>query len=210
MKPRRRRARRLAAAARAEGAIAGETTRRGFLIGRSRWWSVGARDVEHGAANPFDGALTELDDASDEEDVPPAGSKSKSTTLNAGKRAGDSGGAARPRRGRAVAPLSRAFTLAVADSLPSHAISQPLRAIRALVLESKRGLPSRRDVRVAVVARALAAHAARARRAIVVMTPLGESSTPFLRMTAPRATANANETPRSAPRAAGIGWTWMT
>ena len=83
-----------------------------------------------------------------------------------------------PREARdAIAPLSRAaFLLAVADALPSMPISQPLRAIRALVHESKRGLPSRRDVRVAIVARALTTHASLRTHpeAIVVMTPLGE------------------------------------
>ena len=133
---------------------------------------------EYGVVNPFDGALTELDDEEDDggkRGVPDSrsGASSPETKKPAIREA-----ARVPRRaGDAVAPLSRAaFMLAVADSLPFMPISQPLRAIRALVLESKRGLPSRRDVRVAVVARALATHASLRTHpeAIVVMTPLGE------------------------------------
>jgi hypothetical protein len=83
-----------------------------------------------------------------------------------------------PRRaGGAIAPLSCAsFLLAVADALPSMPISQPLRAIRVLVTECKRGLPNARDARVAITARALTTHASLRTHpeAIVVMTPLGE------------------------------------
>ena len=202
-----------ASAARAEGAKRGrnDATRASSSAGPAGGRSGARATFEYGAANPFDGALTELDDASDEEDVPPAGSKSKSTTLNAGKEKPAIREAPRvPRRaGDAVAPLSRAaFTLAVADSLPSMPISQPLRAIRALVLESKRGLPSRRDVRVAVVARALAAHAALRTHpeAIVVMTPLGEIIGSFLEddRAARRTAERKRNAAERAARAAGI------
>ena len=202
-----------AAVARAEGAKRGrnDATRASSSAGPAGGRSGARATSEYGAANPFDGALTEFDDASDEEDVPPGGSKSKSTTLNAGKEKPAIREAPRvPRRaGDAVAPLSRAaFMLAVADSLPSMPISQPLRAIRALVLESKRGLPSRRDVRVAVVARALAAHAALRTHpeAIVVMTPLGEIIGSFLEddRAARRTAERKRNAAERAARAAGI------
>ena len=198
-----------AAVARAEGAKRGrnDATRASSSAGPAGGRSGARATSEYGAANPFD-------DASDEEDIPPGGSKSKSksTTLNAGKEKREAIREAPrvPRRaGDAVAPLSRAaFTLAVADSLPSMPISQPLRAIRALVLESKRGLPSRRDVRVAVVARALAAHAALRTHpeAIVVMTPLGEIIGSFLEddRAARRVAERKRNAAERAARAAGI------
>jgi len=173
-----------AAVARAEGAKGKrrdekEQTRSGASSSTGPGGRSGAHAApEYGVVNPFDGALTELDDEEDD------GGKSGVRDSRSGASSPETKKptireAARvPRRaGDAVAPLSRAaFMLAVADSLPFMPISQPLRAIRALVLESKRGLPSRRDVRVAVVARALATHASLRTHpeAIVVMTPLGE------------------------------------
>ena len=154
-------------------------------VGTSALLAAVARDVvpevngdEEHSVNPFDGAPRAPDDAPREggdggkpgdRPLPPA-RKTKKTAMREAARvpalAGD-----------AVAPLSRAaFMLVVADALPSMPISQPLRAIHALVHESKRGLRSRRDVRVAVLARALAAHAALRTHpeTVAVTTPLGE------------------------------------
>ena len=175
-----------AAVARAEGAKGKrrdekEQTRSGASSSTGPGGRSGAHAApEYGVVNPFDGALNELELDDEEDDGGKSGVRdSRSGASSPETKKPTIREAARvPRRaGDAVAPLSRAaFMLAVADSLPFMPISQPLRAIRALVLESKRGLPSRRDVRVAVVARALATHASLRTHpeAIVVMTPLGE------------------------------------
>ena len=144
--------------------------------------------------------------ASDEEDVPPAGSKSKSDS-NAGekprfgRRRASRG--ARRRGGAAFARRVHAGGGGLAPPCPSRG---PCARSARRARRSAAALG--RDVRVAVVARALAAHAALRTHpeAIVVMTPLGEIIGSFLEddRAARRTAERKRNAAERAARAAGI------